>query len=142
MSLIGNVMSKEKIITVPYPGEDGFSVDIRYMNREALSKLREKCLKLKWNKLTRKQEEEVDFEKFTEEYARQALIGWKGLTPAILATLIPIDLEKMSKEEIEFSTEDAIALMKNSTPFDQWIGDCMNDIEKFSKAKHEDNVKN
>ncbi len=142
MGLISNVIAKDKIITVTYPTEEGFTVDIRYMNREALSKLREKCLKLKWNKLSRKQEEEVDFEKFTEEYARLAVVGWKGLTPKILATLIPIDLDKMPKEDIEFSVENAIDLMKNSTPFDQWIGDCMNDIEKFSKAKHEENVKN
>jgi len=142
MGLISNVITKDKIITVSYPGEEGFTVDIRYMNREALSKLREKCLKLKWNKASRKQEEEVDYEKFTEEYAKLAIVGWKGLTPEILSTLIPIDLDKMSKDEIAYSEDDAIALMKNSTPFDQWVGDAMNDIEKFSKAKHDTNVKN
>ena len=47
-----------------------------------------------------------------------------------------------SGEEVEYSTDDAIELLKNSTIFDQFITDSMNDFEQFSKKKQEDDSKN
>ena len=38
--------------------------------------------------------------------------------------------------------EDAIELLKNSTIFDQFITDSMNDFEQFSKKKKEQDAKN
>jgi hypothetical protein len=45
-------------------------------------------------------------------------------------------------EEVEYSMEDAIELLKNSTIFDQFITDTMNDFEQFSVKKKETNIKN
>ena len=47
-----------------------------------------------------------------------------------------------AEEEIEYSNEDAIDLLKDSTIFDQFITDAMNDFEQFSKKKAETNEKN
>ncbi len=46
------------------------------------------------------------------------------------------------EENIEYDEEDALELLKNSTIFDQFITDCMNDFEQFSKKKTEEDEKN
>ena len=59
-----------------------------------------------------------------------------------LPALMPADISKVdAEEEIEYSNEDAIDLLKNSTIFDQFITDAMNDFEQFSKKKAETNEK-
>ena len=40
------------------------------------------------------------------------------------------------------SEEDALDLLKNSTVFDQFVTDAINDYEQFSIAKKESDVKN
>jgi hypothetical protein len=60
-----------------------------------------------------------------------------------LPDLLPADISDMDPEEdIEYDEEDAVELLKNSTVFDQFITDCMNDYESFSKKKVEEDVKN
>ena len=57
--------------------------------------------------------------------------------------LMPVDISGMDvDDDIEYSNEDAIELLKNSTVFDQFITDAMNDFEQFSKKKTEADSKN
>jgi hypothetical protein len=106
-------------------------------------KIRNKALTYKFNKRTRQREEEVDNEKFLEAYAERAIAGWKGLKVKHLPVLLPVDISTMdAAEEVEYSMEDAIELLKNSTIFDQFITDTMNDFEQFSVKKKETNIKN
>ena len=75
--------------------------------------------------------------------AEKAIAGWKGLKAKHLPVLLPVDISAMdANDEIDYSIDDAIELLKNSTIFDQFITDCMNDFEQFSKRKVETNVKN
>jgi hypothetical protein len=45
-------------------------------------------------------------------------------------------------ENIDYSDEEALELLKNSTIFDQFVTDTMNDFEQFSKTKTETDSKN
>ena len=47
-----------------------------------------------------------------------------------------------ANENIEYSEEEALELLKSSTVFDQFVTDAMNDFEQFSKQKAEQNAKN
>jgi len=143
MSMIKNLMIDEKIIEVEFPDSDGFFVKLSYVGRDKLMKIRNRALVFKFNKRTRQREEEVDNERFLEAYSEKAIAGWKGLKAKHLPVLLPVDISAMdANEEIEYSSEDAMELLKNSTIFDQFITDCMNDFEQFSKKKAEDNSKN
>ena len=69
--------------------------------------------------------------------------NWRGLKAKHLPLLFPADISAMDPEEIiEYDEEDALELLKNSTIFDQFITDCMNDYEQFSKQKAEEDEKN
>jgi hypothetical protein len=106
-------------------------------------KIRNASLTYKFNKRTRQREEEVDNEKFLEHYAGKAIVGWKGLKAKHLPVLLPVDISSMDADDnIDYSEEEAVELLKSSTIFDQFITDAMNDFEQFSKQKAEDDAKN
>jgi len=143
MSKIKSLIAKETASWVEFPDIEGFEINLRYLTREDLMKIRNKSLTYKFNKRTRQREEEVDNEKFLEAYAEKAIADWKGLLVKHLPILLPVDISTMDADElVEYSMEDAVELLKNSTIFDQFITDTMNDFEQFSKKKQETDSKN
>lgn len=137
------MLVKETSTWVEFPDIDGFEVNLRYITREELLKIRSASLTFKFNKRTRQKEEEVDSAKFLEHYAEKAIAGWRGLKIKHLPLLLPVDMSGMNPEEsVDFTEEDAIELLKNSPIFDQFITDTLNDFEQFSLKKTETNVKN
>ena len=143
MSKIKNLVAKETTSWVEFPDIEGFEVELVYLNREDLMKIRNRSLTFKFNKRTRQREEEIDNDKFLEAYSEKAIKGWKGLKAKHLPDLLPVDISNMDSEElIEYNEDEALELLKNSTVFDQFVTDCMNDYEQFSKKKEEEDEKN
>ena len=143
MSKIKNMIAKETTTWVEFPDVDGFEVNLRFLTREELTKIRNASLTYKFNKRTRQREEEVDNDKFLEHYAEKAIAGWKGLKVKHLPVLLPVDISSMdANENIDYSEEEALELLRSSTVFDQFVTDAMNDFEQFSKQKAEENAKN
>jgi hypothetical protein len=143
MSKIKNMIAKESSTWVIFPEIEGFEVNLRFLTREDLLKIRTASLVFKFNKRTRQREEEVDSAKFLEAYAEKAIAEWRGLKVKHLPLLLPVDISSMDPEEnIDYSEEEALELLKNSTIFDQFVTDTMNDFEQFSKKKAETNSKN
>jgi len=143
MSKIASLIAKETSAWVEYPDIDGFEVNLTFLNRDDLVKVRNRSLTYKWNKRTRQREEEIDNDKFLEAYADKAIKGWKGLKVKHLPILMPVDISDMNGEDdIVYSKEEALDLLKNSSIFDQFVTDSMNDFEQFSKKKKEIDTKN
>lgn len=143
MSKIKKMISDQTSIWAEFPDIDGFEINLRYLTREDLQKIRNASLTYKFNKRTRQREEEVDNDRFLENYAEKSILGWKGLKVKHMPALMPVDISGMDGEEIiDYSSEDAMELLKNSTVFDQFITDTMNDFEQFSKKKTEADTKN
>lgn len=143
MSKIKSLLVKETSTWVEYPDIEGFEVNLRYLTREDLLKIRNASLTLKFNKRTRQKEEEVDSAKFIENYAERAIAGWRGLKIKHLPLLVPVDIAGMNPNEVvDYSEEDAVEILKNSPAFDQFVSDTLNDFEQFSRKKAEDDVKN
>ena len=143
MSKIKNLIADQSSVWVEYPDIDGFEVNLQYLTREDLMKIRNASLTYKFNKRTRQREEEVDNDRFLENYAEKSILGWRGLKVKHMPALMPVDISGMDGEEnIDYSSEDAIELLKNSTVFDQFVTDTMNDFEQFSKKKAEQDAKN
>ena len=108
-----------------------------------MMKIRNQALVYKFNKRTRQREEEVDNDKFLEAYADAVIKGWSGLTVRGLATLLPIDTGAMdAKEQVPYTADDALLLLKNSTIFDQFVTDSLNNFEGFERESKEAAEKN
>jgi hypothetical protein len=143
MSKIKNLIAKETTSWIPFPDVDGFEVHLRFLAREDLLKIRNQSLTFKFNKRTRQREEEIDNDRFLEAYAGKAIMGWRGLKIKHLPMLLPVDISGAdTNEEVDYSEEEAIDLLKSSSIFDQFITDAMNDFEQFSKKKADEAAKN
>ena len=136
--------SSENIIEVEYPDIEGFKLKLAYLTRDDLMKIRKQCLTFKFNKRTRQREEDTDSDKFLEIYSKEVIKGWHGLTIGNLVEFLPVNISEIANpgELIPYSEEEALDLLKNSSVFDQYITDCMNDFELFSIQKKEKTEKN
>lgn len=144
MSKLKSMMiAKDTSTWVEYPDIEGFEVQLQYLTREDLLKIRNASVTFKFSKKTRQREEEVDSQKFIEKYAEKAILGWRGLKIKHLPQLLPVDITGMNKEElVEYTAEDAVDLLSNSTTFDQFVSDALNDFENFTREKAEEDSKN
>jgi hypothetical protein len=116
-----------------YPQFDGFKVTLCFLTRDELLKIRKKATTNVINKRTRQMEEDVDSDLFQELYIKSIIKYWKGLKFKHVAKLIPLDMKGIDEEdELEFSPENAITLMKNSSEFDAWVTNQLDDLENFT----------
>ena len=64
---LSSLLTPSKTVTVDYPGMNGFTVDLCYLAREELIKLRNRCLSQKFNRKTRAFDDQLDEDKFLVE---------------------------------------------------------------------------
>ena len=133
---LASLLTPSKTVTIDYPGIDEFEVDLCYLAREELLKLRNKCLTQKFNKKTRAFEEQLDEDKFLVQYVKGVIKGWRGLTYESLQELLLVDVtEQDPEDELEFTQENAEILMRNSGDFDSWVTEMVGDLENFTGPK-------
>ena len=133
---LASLMTPSKTVSIPYPGCDGMSIDLCFLAREELVKLRKKCVNTKWNKKTRQPEEELNEEKFLIHYCESVIKGWKGLKYSYLEELLLVDVSQFDpKDCLPYTAENAELLMKNSNGFDTWVTETVGDLENFTNAK-------
>ena len=133
---LASLMTPSKTVTLDFPGYAGMSVDLCYLAREELVKLRKKCVTTKFSKKTRQPEEELNEEKFLLEYCKSVIKGWKGLKYRYLEELLLVDITELDpNDELPFTQENAELLMKNSGDFDNWVTETVSDLQNFTSNK-------
>ena len=131
-----SLLTPSKTVTVDYPGMNGFTVDLCYLAREELIKLRNRCLSQKFNRKTRAFDDQLDEDKFLVEYVKAVIKGWKGLKYSYLEELLLVDISSLDPEDyLEFSLDNAETLMKNAADFDTWVTEVTGELENFTKTK-------
>ena len=70
-----NLLTPSKTVSINYPEFEGFDIDLCYLAREELIKLRNRCVSQKLNRKTRGFEEVLDDEKFLTEYTKAVIKG-------------------------------------------------------------------
>ena len=133
---LASLLTPSKTVNIDFPGYKGFSVDICYLGRDELVKLRKRCISTKFNKRTHQPEETLDEDKFLEEYVSAVIKGWKGLKYSYLEEFLLVDISKQNPDdELVFNQENAELLMRNSNSFDTWITDTVSNLENFTGSK-------
>lgn len=133
---LASLLTPSKTVTVDYPTLAGFTVDLCYLAREELIKLRNRCVSQKLNRKTRAFEEQLDEDKFLVEYVKAVIKGWSGLKYSYLEELLLVDISSLNPEdELPFTQENAEILMKNANDFDTWVTEVTGDLENFTKVK-------
>ena len=129
-------MTPSKTVSIEFPGMEGFEVDLCYLAREELIKLRKRTITTKFNRRTHQPEEVLDEDKFLTEYTAAVIKGWKGLKISYLEELLLVDTEGLdSNQELPYSAEEAEILMRNSNTFDTWVTEAVSDLENFTRNR-------
>lgn len=123
-----------KTVEVEYPGMPDFVISLCFLSRETLQNIRKKATKTSFK--NRQPVEELNDDIFLEQYVKESVKGWKGLKISYLEQLAPIDSGDMNPDdELEFTEENALYLMKSSVNFDAFISEQVTDLGNFSKIK-------
>jgi len=134
-----SLLVDSKTTWVEFPGLEGFEVELANLSRKELMALRKKCTTNKFNRKTRAFEENLDDNKFVKEFSLSTVKGWKGLKLEYLEDLLLVDLKGQDPtKELEWTEENAIQLVENSSEFDNWLNEVVFDLENFrtgSKGK-------
>lgn len=129
-----NLLVPSKAIEVEYPGMPDFKINLAFLSRETLQQIRKKATKTSFK--NRQPVEELNDELFLELYVKATIKGWAGLKLSYLEQLAPVDLTGHDKEaELEYSEDNALYLMKNSTNFDSFVSEQVTDLANFSTNK-------
>ena len=133
MSLLNSYMTDKLEAWVPFDGLPGFEVKLLHLSRPEMQKLQKAATRITF--IARQKTEELDSDMFVKAFAKNCILDWKGLTLEYAMKLLPILPPKNTDltQEIPFSEEDAINLVKNSTTFDQWINGIVFDLDSFRK---------
>jgi hypothetical protein len=122
-----------KTVEVDYPGLTGFKVKVSFLSRETLVNVRKKATKTTFK--NRQAIEELNDDLFLQLYVKESIKGWTGLTLSHLEQLAPVDLTGQDPEsELEYSEENALFLMKNSTNFDAFISETVTELGNFQAS--------
>lgn len=125
------VPSKE--LETEYPGMYGFKVNICFLSRETLISIRKKSTKTVFK--NRQPVEEMNDDLFLQLYVQAAVKGWSGLKLSYLEQLAPVDLTGQDRDnELEFTDENALFLMKNSSNFDAFISEMVTELGNFQNS--------
>ncbi len=133
---LASLMTPSKTVTLDFPGYAGMTVDLCYLAREELMKLRKKCVTTKFDKKTRQPEEVLDEDRFLTEYCKGVIKNWSNLKYRYLEELLLVDITELDPDdELPFTQENAELLMKNSTDFDSWVTETVSELENFTGDK-------
>jgi hypothetical protein len=127
-----SLLVDSKTAWVDFPGMEGFSVELANLSRKELVNLRKRCTTNKFNRKTRMFEEDLDESKFVKEFTSATVKGWKGLKLKFLEELMLVDLKGQDvNKEMDYSNENAMVLVENSSEFDNWLNEVVFDLENF-----------
>lgn len=128
-----SLLVPSKTIEVDYPGFSGFKLQINYISRDNLINLRKKSTKTTFK--GRQTHEDFNEDLFLELYVDAAIRGWSGLKFKYVDLLAPVDVSKFDPEdELGYSRENALMLIKNSTDFDSFVSERVNDLGNFATS--------
>jgi hypothetical protein len=136
-----SLLLDSKTTWVEFPGLLGFEVELANLSRKELVSLRKKCTQNKFNRKTRQFEDELNDDKFILEFTRATVKNWKGFKLEYLHDLLLVDLKGQDPEtQLEFSEENALQLVENSSEFDNWLNEVVFDLENFRSTEQGKNT--
>lgn len=139
---IKSLIADESITAwVEYPGDGEFEVQIKYLPRKEFRDIVQKARVRTVRQ--RSTTDDVDAAKLSDLVTNKLVLGWKGLTIAVLRTLMPVkSVEGASDDtEVEFSKDNLKALTDYSMDFENWLLEVAMDPRTFSSEESYENLR-
>jgi len=133
---LASLLTPSKTVSIDFSGYKGLTIELCYLGREELLKLRKRCVNTKFDKKTHRPEEVLDEDKFMVEYCSAVIKGWSGLKYRYLEEFLLVDISSLdADDELVFTPDNAELLMKNSSIFDTWVTETVGELENFTGTK-------
>ena len=130
---LNSMVKPEQSVEFDYPGFTDFKVTLCYLGREKLNTIRKACV---IKKITKQGVEDgLDLDKFNKLYSQAVIKGWSGFKLSYVSQLMLVTLpdEVNPDTPLEFTIENAEALLKHSTDFDTFVTSMLGDLANFTK---------
>lgn len=145
MDLKSLLKTPEQELTSWVEFKEGIVLNMRYLPRATLKEFALKARVIKYDPATKTRSPSLDNELVAEMFSEHAVIGWRGVTPLSLSSVVALNVEGMSEEqlktEIPFTKESLHILVKQAYDFDEFVQQVSTDLSYF-KPHHEEEVKN
>ena len=128
-----SMVKPEQSVEFDYPGFPDFKVTLCYIGREKLNTIRKSCV---IKKITKQGVEDgLDLDKFNKLYSEAVIKGWSGFKLSYVSQLMLVNLPADVNPDtpLEFTIENAEALLKHSTDFDTFVTSMLGDLANFTK---------
>lgn len=132
---LNSLILPSKTVEFQYEGVKGLYFSLAYVSKSELTKIRKNNTKRKRNKTTKEFEDVFDDEGFLKEYIPSVLKDWRGLTIDTAQNFLIMEEQDDMSKEIEYTEENAYALLTNSEDLDIWVSVNIGDIENFRTSK-------
>ncbi len=137
-----NMVLPEKVVTFSYPGLDGLEFDLAFISKEVNQDIIKKCTRQKWDTRSKSTVEELDEDEFMQVYSGKIVQGWRGFKASYLNEFLATDTSKYDEDaEVDYTPENALVLMTNSSVFDNWVSEKIRDIKNFTNPDLKENLK-
>ena len=143
IKLKDHISPESEELTVWQEFRHGFKVKIRYLSRKRLQHIFKLSTRKGWDR-DHRPIEELDNQKLIK-YLAEVIEDWEGLTPEVLATLLPIDVAAAKKalkekglQEIPCTEENKITLLEEAYHFDEFIREVALDAQLFTFARQKE----
>jgi hypothetical protein len=121
-----------KEVSVEFPGFEGFKLELCFLSREELVKIRKKASKIEYK--NRQPVETLNDDLFLSMYVDGCIKGWEGLKFSYLEQLAPVDITGQNPEDcLAYNRENALFLMRASANFDSYISETVTELSNFQK---------
>lgn len=128
-----SMVKPEQAVEFDYPGFPDFKVTLCYIGREKLNTIRKACV---IKKITKQGVEDgLDLDKFNKLYSQAVIKGWSGFKLSYVSQLMLVTLPDEVNQDtpLEYTVENAEALLKHSTDFDTFVTSMLSDLANFTK---------
>jgi len=137
-----SMLLPEKAVEFDFPGCPGLKFTIAFLSKESNQKLLKKCQKTKYDSRTRAPIEELDDDLFYDQYTAAIIKGWTGFKFKYMDEFVLGNFSEFNPEdEMEYSHENAVVLMKESTALDTWVNGVLQDLTNFTKISSKSSSK-
>lgn len=141
---LSSLVKKERPVKfVQYDKNWNVEFKLAYLSRTELQAMIGRNTKIDFDPRTHEKVEKLNAEALSKEISDTCFVGWKGVTPKWVNSVMPLDLESVPNvdEELEFTKENVDTLLKGTYGIESWIFDTIKDAANFSEKK-EAEVKN
>lgn len=113
----------------------GIFFEVNYLSRSRLKRLTENATSYVYSPKTKTREPKLNNDMFNDNFIREVVVGWKGVTARSLSNLVEVDTdeipEDLMEQELDYEHEAMVKLFDEAYDLDSVLQDFVLDVKNF-----------